>query len=255
MEENGKRDIADYEKNYLIGNNGFEKYKVIYRRRKILEVIEQYAPKTILEIGCGLEPIFCYLKNCERYHEITIVEPAEKFYEQAKLLSSENKNVICIKGFFEEIVDNLVGKSYDMIVCSGLLHEVIEPEKLLNAIRKTCSENTIVHINVPNMYSIHRLLGVEMGIISDVFEASDANKEYQQNTNFDIKRLRTMIENNGLKVVEDGSYFVKPFSHHQMGVMMQQQIIDENVLDGLYHITKYMPQFGSEIYANCRIQR
>ena len=251
MERIEKRDIIDYEKNYSNAVCGFEKYKVFYRKRKIVEIIEQYSPQSILEIGCGMEPLFCYVKGDQKF---TIVEPAEKFCENAKQLSVENKNVTCIKGFFEEEADRLCETSFDMVICSSLLHEVKQPEKLLNAIKKVCNSKTVIHINVPNMFSIHRLLGVEMGIISDIFEASDCNRQFQQNTNFDIAKLKTMMETNGLKVIEEGSFFVKPFSHKQMEDMVEKHIIDETVLDGLYKLTEYMPQFGSEIYVNCIIK-
>ena len=59
MEKIEKRDIVDYEKNYSNAVRGFEKYKVFYRKRKIVEIIEQYSPQSILEIGCGMEPLFC----------------------------------------------------------------------------------------------------------------------------------------------------------------------------------------------------
>jgi len=44
------RDINDYTKNYNIAS--FEDYKVIYRRKKVLEIMQKYKPKRILEIGC-----------------------------------------------------------------------------------------------------------------------------------------------------------------------------------------------------------
>lgn len=244
-----ERDIKDYEEKYI--KNEFEQYKVIYRRRKIVEIIEQYHVENILEIGCGLEPLFCYINKGGYF---VTVEPASQMYENAKKLSEKYKNVVCIKGFFEEEIGNLPDVHYDMVICSSLLHEVNDPLKLLAAIKKVCGRETIVHINVPNMNSLHRLLGVEMNIITDKFEASDNNKKFQQNTNFDLEKLMCMVENSGLKVIENGSYFVKPFSHEQMNTMMQQNIIDEKVLDGLYSITKYMPQFGSEIYVNCKTE-
>lgn len=252
MEKIEKRDIVNYEENYSNAVCGFEKYKVLYRRRKIIEIIEQYSPQNILEIGCGMEPLFGYVNGEKKF---TIVDPAEKFYENAKNLSAENKNVTCIKGFFEEEADNLCDESFDMVICSSLLHEVKQPENLLKAIKKVSNRKTVIHINVPNMFSMHRLLGVEMGMISDVFQASDCNRQFQQNTNFDIVKLKTMMENNGLKVIEEGSFFIKPFSHKQMEELIVQKIVNENVLEGLYQITKYMPQFGSEIYVNCRINQ
>ena len=205
-----------------------------------------------MEIGCGLEPLFCYEKDCR----FTVVEPSEKFYERARHLSRQDSRVTCIRGFFEETVSDLQRRDegYDMVVCSALLHEVERPETLLRAIKKVSGKKTVIHINVPNMYSMHRLLGVETGMLSDVFGRSEGNVRLRQHTNFDMRKLKTMVEENGMTVVEEGSYFVKPFSHWQMQEMMERQIIDDSVLDGLYKLAEYMPQFGSEIYVNCRVK-
>lgn len=245
-----ERNIIEYEVDYSNVAYGFEKYKIIYRRRKILEIMEEYQPKTVLEIGCGPEPLFCYVKD----RKFTIVEPSDRFYKNAKKLSIQNSKVTCIKGFFEEVAHDLQkeGISYEMVVCSSLLHEVVEPEKLLEAIKMVCSQSTIIHLSVPNMHSVHRLLGVEMGILSDVYSKSEGNEILQQNTNFDLQKLKSMVEGHGMKIEGEGSYFIKPFSHGQMEKMVEQRIIDESVLEGLYKLTEYMPQYGSEIYVNCR---
>ena len=63
------------------------------------------------------------------------------------------------------------------------------------------------------------------------------------------------MEKSGFEILESGSFFVKPFSHEQMYNMMQQGILNEAVLDGLYYLTEYMPEFGSEIYVNCKLKR
>lgn len=100
-----QRDIMDYESKYIKGICGFEKYKVIYRRRKIIEIIDKYEPQKILEIGCGMEPLFRYVKD----KEFTIVEPCDYFYENAKSASIDEGHITCIKGFFEEVAENLDG--------------------------------------------------------------------------------------------------------------------------------------------------
>lgn len=128
------------------------------------------------------------------------------------------------------------------------------PDRLLGAIRQVCSKDTMVHINVPNANSMHRLLGMEMGLLDDVHDMSGNNVDFQQNNVFDSDNLRKMIEDNGFVVVEEGSFFVKPFSHKQMYAMVEKEIINETVLDGLYKLGDYMPDFGSEIYVNCRME-
>lgn len=243
------RDMADYSDRYLLP--GFEEYKVLYRRKKILEIIEAKKPESILEIGCGCEPLFQYVKNVR----FTVVEPADTFYEKANALAQGTNlgRVRCIHGFFEDILDGIT-ENHDMIICSSLLHEVESPARLLQAIKQCANEHTIVHINVPNANSMHRLLGQAIGMLSDIHDKSEGNIAFQQNNVFDADSLEKIVSENGFEVVEKGSFFVKPFSHSQMYEMMRQGILNDEVLDGLYQLGKDMPAFGSEIYVNCRLQ-
>lgn len=239
------RDIEDYSQKYSVSD--FEIYQVKYRRKLVIEQIKRYNPQNILEIGCGYEPLFKYVPDiC-----FTIVEPSLEFYENAKKLAKEKKNISCIMGEMETVSDELPNH-YDMIICSGLLHEVEEPVRLLHSIEKVCNDETIVHFNVPNSNSMHRLLALESGLISNVYEMSERNKLFQQNNNFDMKKLTELMGANNMEVVDKGSYFVKPFTHSQMYELISKGIISEQVLGGLYNIVKYMPELGSEIYVNCR---
>lgn len=53
------RDIKKYTDDYVV--HDFETYQVEYRRKKVIEQINLYHPKRILEIGCGEVPLFGYL--------------------------------------------------------------------------------------------------------------------------------------------------------------------------------------------------
>lgn len=159
-----------------------------------------------------------------------------------------------MQGFFEEVVEYL-SCDYDMVVCASLLHEVENPEELLHAIASICKKDTIVHIDVPNANSMHRILGKEVGIISDVHDKSESNIVLQQNSVLDMQMLKSIVEKNFFRVVESGSYFIKPFTHAQMFEMLQAEIINEAVIEGLYRIGDYFPEFGSEIYVNCILRQ
>lgn len=85
------RDIDKYTDDYVgIELKEFEAYQVKYRRRLVLEQIEKYRPKKILEIGCGMEPLFCYVKNAD----FTIIEPSEYFCQNAKKLAGGGKGIM-----------------------------------------------------------------------------------------------------------------------------------------------------------------
>lgn len=244
------RDIIDYSIKYAV--EGFEDYQVKYRRRKIVEIIDKHQPKSILEIGCGMQPLFQFLDESV---ECAVVEPADNFFQNALRISQNKKNVKCVQGFFEEskTLSELANK-YDMIICASLLHELEKPGVIIEAIKSKCHEDTLVHINVPNANSLHRLIAVESGLIENVYNKSERNIKFQQSKVYDMCMLRELAESEGLTVIDSGSLFVKPFTHTQMYEMLQHGLINERILDGLYNVEKYMPGLGSEIYINCKLR-
>ena len=222
------RDIQDYEAKYQ--EEPCEKYQVKYRREKILELMLSCKHETVLEIGCGMEPLFEYVND---YKQMVIV---------------------CIQGFFEEKIDQIKATCgiYDFIVLSSLLHEVEGPEKLLKAIYQVCSDETIVHINVPNANSLHRLLAKEMGLIQDIHELSNLQKTLQRNSAFDLDSLCGIVSKCGFEVMQKGTYFPKLLSAGQMEKMLQQGIVKEDIFQGLNKMIKYVPEFGSEIFVQAK---
>lgn len=225
------RDVEKYERDYMVAD--FEHmYQVKYRRKKVLEVIESLQAHRILEIGCGMSSIANYLADFKEY---TIVERGEIFLNTAKEDLQGRDSIEFIQGFFEECTEELRKRQYDFIICSSLLHEIEEPRRLLLGLRDICDKETVVHINVPNQYSLHRLLAYKAGCIKDTGEKSEKNILLQQTSVFHLKTLEELICSTipDVEIMEKGSYFVKPFSHSQMEKMLESGIIDEKVLDGL----------------------
>ncbi len=240
------RDINKYTADYL--TKSFEDYQVYYRRKKILEVMGRFSHRRILEIGCGMEPLFGSL-DLEEYDKYYVVEPSTYFFDNAKKKCEGNDKIVLINDYFK-YQDELANQQFDFIVCSSLLHEVENPEGILNDIHRVACSNTIIHINVPNASSFHRLLAKESGLIDSTKELSTRNRTWQQNRVFDLDDISQLLLKNGFKIIEKGSYFLKPFTHDQMYEMLQQGLLDEKVLDGLYEMTKLFPEYGSEIFVN-----
>lgn len=145
-----------------------------------------------------------------------------------------------------------IGDGLDYIIVGSLLHEVEKPEELLRSIYEICSDNTVVHINVPNANSIHRLLAKEMGIIKDVHELSELQIEMQRHNVFDLTQLCELVELWGFQVIGKGTYFPKLFSARQMKKILDAGIVDETIFDGLNKMIRYLPEFGSEIYVQVK---
>ncbi len=238
------RDIDRYTQEYV--KHDFEEEQVFFRRKKILDIVNTYPHKRILEIGCGQEPLFQYVSDFEEY---TVVEPSDLFFEHAVSLSGNDSRITCIHNFFGKELA-LPSGAYDFIICSSLLHELDNPKEILEKVYEIADSETIFHINVPNAKSLHRILALESGLLENVCEVSERGMLLQQARVFDLDKLKQAVADSGFQVLETGSYFIKPFTHKQMEEMLEHKIIDEQVLGGLYNLTKWLPDYGSEIYVN-----
>lgn len=242
-------DVDDYEEQYASHYEApsFETTMVRVRRERVLASLLPRAPRRLLEIGCGLEPLFTSVPAFDRF---TVVEPAERFVRAARASAADRPEVEVRQGFFEDQAAQLRHHDFDFVVVSSLLHEVPDAAALLRAVHSVCGPDTVVHVNVPNVHSFHRLLAREMGLIADVFEPSETERRFQRHARFSAEMLRALLVAHGFRVVAEGSYFVKPFTHDQMQRLLDSSLIDDRVIEGLSRMAAHMPGLGAELYAD-----
>jgi ubiquinone/menaquinone biosynthesis C-methylase UbiE len=247
-----QRDLKKYTQDYE--KLPFEPILVEYRRNTIIENLKQFPTFNVLEIGCGMEPMFKYFDD---YDTMTIVEPTELFFNNACIKAKEfpEKDIRLVNSLFEEAVDRINATKFDFIIISCLLHELSDHKYFLNLLHRVCSNNTIIHINVPNSHSFHRILAVDSGIIKDEFSLSKTQEQMQQTATFNLPLLIELLESQNFEVLDSGSYFLKPFTHLQMQQLIDHKIINDDVLNGLDQIAKRLPGWGAEIFVNIKSKR
>lgn len=240
--------IHQYQENYRT-QYGFEAEMVKYRRKFVMERLNAIKPKTVVEVGCGSELLYQhYYQEKGAVDQWIIVEPGTEFYCVAS--KSGLVNLVAIQGFFEDAIPQIRAQlptPPDMIIMSSVLHEVSSPQDLLKAAQRIMGEQSVLHVNVPNATSFHRMLAKAMGLIGNVNKLSARNLELLQHRVYDATSLRLDIEASGLEIVSEGGYLVKPFTHAQMQAIYPH--IGDAVLDGLYQLGKEHPELASEIYA------
>jgi len=230
----------------------FEDVQVRYRRRHLLDMLKRFNSTNMLEVGCGMEPLFLHFDGFQSMH---VIEPAEDFHAAAFAAAGGRANVKVILGTLEAVAPSLMPGSFDCVLMSSLLHEVPNPQELLHAARALCAGDGTLHVAVPNANSLHRLLAVEMGLAPDVHDLSDTQRLMQQSTTFDRQSLHALLDAAGFEVLESGSFFVKPFTHAQMAALLEHRVLNDAILDGLYALSSRLPNFGSELYAIARPKR
>lgn len=246
------RDIKDYTDKYV--DEPFESTIVEIRKRTVIEQCNKYRHDNILEIGCGMNPFFNDFKD---YKRMVIAEPGDAFADNAEgIAKEESLDVNIVRGFLENVTDEISALDFDLdfIILSSVLHELDDPQKMLGAIRSLCARDTVVHINVPNANSLHRLIAIEAGLIKDVHEQSAQMQKMQRRRTYDMELLKKEVEEAGFEILDEGSYFVKPFTHAQMQKCMDAGIIDDKVILGLERLIKYMPEYGAGIYVNASVK-
>src|SRR4051812_46062055 len=101
-------DIDSYSKRYSAQyrDGSSEPVLIKMRRRRVLASLRRHRHRQILEIGCGLEPVFLHVED---FHAYTVVEPAREFASHARTLASNRPGVQVVEGYLEEVVDSLAG--------------------------------------------------------------------------------------------------------------------------------------------------
>lgn len=240
-----KQAIAEYQNAYSASD--FEVIQARYRKKLLLALLNRVQPKRVLEVGCGWETI---ANQWTGFSQLTILEPGAQFAEKARQDTQTMSGVSVVEQFLEEASQQLQHQSYDLILLSSLLHEVPDAEAVLRSAKNLCQKHTLVHVNVPNARSMHRLLAVEMGLMPDVFTPSALQKTFKQPRIFDMEQLKALSNSVGFKVEDSGSFFIKPFTHGQMMSLVKNGFMTEQMLDGWWAMTKHFPESGSEIYVN-----
>ena len=223
------RNLSQYAQDYT--QQPFDDIHLKFRRIKLIEQINKYQPKRILEISCGKRPFF---QDYTDFEQLIIVEPTKAFYDNAMGLLENNPalsgKVLVINDLLENAAEKLNATPIDFIILSNVLQEIEDVSVFLKGLHSICKKDTIAHIVVPNAKSFHRLLAFEMGLIDSIYRLSDRNNLLQQMRVFDLDSLSEILVDNGFKIAGSGSSFIKPFTHQQMHDMLLHKIIDDNTL-------------------------
>lgn len=104
---------------------------------------------------------------------------------------------------------------------------------------------------VPNSESCRQLLAQAMGLIPNTKVMSERNHSLPQHRVYAMTRLQAESAKNGLRVIQEGGYLIKPFTHSQMACMSPRLGID--VMNGLLERGERVPHLASEIWGEAEM--
>lgn len=238
------KDIQTYEQDY--NDLPFEADQAYLRRLETLKLLDSCKPARMLEVGCGMKPIFIDFKG---FSHMTVVEPAQGFASHARSLAEQHDlaGKVAVKQAFLEGAD-LEGGGFDMILLVSLLHEVADPEVFLKKAVSLGQSGARYLLNVPNQMSFHRQLAVKLGLIKEESEISAQQVKLQQNRIFNRQNLTELSESVGLRVLDSYTSIFKPFTHEQMQKLIDQEILTQQQVHAFCSMMALVDhEAGSEI--------
>jgi 2-polyprenyl-3-methyl-5-hydroxy-6-metoxy-1,4-benzoquinol methylase len=214
----------------------FDRYLIDFSWRRIKDRAQ---PGNCLELGSS---------------EGLMTEQLAQHFESVTVVEGNQKNLDLIEGKFSNVSSHCslfenfkTDKKFDNIVLARVLEHMADPIGLLKTTKSWLKPEGIVHIIVPNAKSVHRFLGVAMGMIHSENELTERDHNVGHLRVYDQALLGQHIGESGLNLIEMSGSFFKPLSNSQM------LEFDEKILEGYFKLSDLFNEHCAEIYAVCRV--
>ncbi|MBV8149721.1 MAG: class I SAM-dependent methyltransferase [Candidatus Eremiobacteraeota bacterium] len=202
---------------------------------------ERLVGKVCLELGCGSGVMSEVLA---RYvAALDMVDGSESYLARARE-KVRGKEVRFFNSLFESFEPD---RRYDAIVASHVLEHVEDPVAILVRMKSWLRPSGVVFAFVPNANSIHRLLGVAMGLAENVYELSERDRLVNHRRVYDAASLAADVRAAGLEPGTLCGVLVKPL-HNAMMESLPQALID-----GFLELGRRIPQYAADIYYECKL--
>ena len=230
--------LDDIAKNYHLKNlpdMHIERLCQEYEIDWLLENIASSGQK-VLELGYGDGVNF---ESLARHCSLTLVEGSEELAKKAKLRSAKLGLPVEIHCCLFE--DFKAAGNFDVILASHILEHVDQPVVLLTYLGQLLRPGGTLIGLVPNAESLHRRLGVAMGLSMQLDELSERDYLVGHQRVYDLDMLKNDLMQGGFLITKHRGFFAKLLANHQM------LHLEERVLLGLLKMSDNMP---TELCAN-----
>jgi len=191
-----------------------------------------------LEMGPADGEMTKFLKD--DFKKLVVVDAAEKYVKSAEKLS---KNIEGHVALFEEFDPT---QKFDIIIMSHVLEHVTDPVAILKRARTWLAPGGRIIAVVPNAGSLHRRLGVRLGMLEKTTQLNEQDIEIGHRRVYTREVLDGDIKTAGLATIAKGGVLLKLLSNAQMLTFENDKLID-----GMFELGRDFPQLCSELYSVC----
>lgn len=162
----------------------------------------------VLEMGCATGELTSLMAPlAQQYH---VVEGSKRNIE---VTAARIPDVTCFHSLWEDFEPN--GRYSDILLVCSLEH-VEDPVGILRRAREWLDPDGRMHIIVPNADSLHRYVGVAMGVLQQRTSLSESDHRIGHRRVYTIDTLLADIRNAALEPLHWQGIFLKFLSNRQM---------------------------------------
>ena len=224
-----------YDAKFLMDNKSWRLVKE-YEVKKLLE--HSIKNKNVLEIGLGDGYITELLSNF--FKEVIAVDISQEVINSVRKRLIKKKNIIFINSSIEKL--NLDFKIHNFYLGHILEHMDFPVESLTN-FKKMFSSESIGYISVPNSNSIHRQIGVIMGLLESTDALNEKDISFGHKRLYTIRKLKDQVKKAGFKIIKSGGCFLKTMTYKQI-----DEFYSEELIRGFIKIADKYPEISGDIY-------
>ena len=212
----------------------FNRYLIL----EMQDIVRNSKRKSVLELGCGSGVTTSVL--LENFEKVVVVDGSAEYLKQNMERNSKYTNGTYIHSYFEELE---LDETFDDVVMSHILEHVEDPVHVLRLAKQWAASDATFHIIVPNGFSIHRRIGVELGMMDEPNELPQSEADRGHRRVYDVEMLLNQIDAAGLNVLYLVGCNIKLFTD---GVL---QMLNQDYIDTIYKVSKQVdPAICADLY-------
>jgi SAM-dependent methyltransferase len=230
------RSIATATLDYSAAYDPDADFDAVYTLATGRRIAAALAPGThVLELGCATGLMTTCLVGANR--ELVAVDRSAPYLQRLRA-----RHLPGVSALLADVELVEPEGRFDHVLATNLLHEVGDPQALLQRARSWLAPGGRVHVTLPNPRSLHRIVAYEMGLIDSLDALSERGARFGTQRALDADALAALAADAGLSVHERGGIFLKPLPNDKMAAL------DTNVLDGFERAARHLPEHCAMSY-------
>jgi 2-polyprenyl-3-methyl-5-hydroxy-6-metoxy-1,4-benzoquinol methylase len=211
--------------------------------RQRYELLKRYFHGTsCLEFGPATGEGTAYL--LEHFPTVVAVDGSQQAVDNlTKRFPGDNLRAVC--AYFEQVE---LGRTFDTVVLAHVLEHVANPHEVLLAARRFLAPDGVMIVDVPNGMSLHRQIGVEMGLLGAVTDLHEGDLSIGHRRVYTPADFQQEIRDAGLAVDRFGGVFIKILSNAQSATTFS-----DDQLRALLVIGERYPEIAAEMYVVAKL--